>query len=294
MLFDRLIRFLQTWLTRDLGRNSHSMLSNFERLRQEIKPGDVILVEGTSRVSDVIRNITQARWTHAALYIGRIHDIEDPLARQRILKFYDGQPSTQLIIESELGMGTLVRPLHVYRKKHLRICRPRELSYSDAQQLRVQAINRLGSGYDVRQILDLARFYMPWAIFPRRLASTLFSWQPGVHTKTVCSTMIAEAFAAIQYPILPLVKRVEDGRVQLFQRNPRLTLPSDFDYSPYFDVVKYPFMDFEQPHDSRYRLLPWQGEIQLTKDEARYWVKSEEKTQDNDVPEPASPNKNRA
>jgi len=69
--------------------------------------------------------------------------------------------------------------------------------------------------------------------------------------------MIAEAFGSVQFPILPLIKRTEDERVQLFQRNPRLVTPSDFDYSPYFEIIKYPFLDFD-PH-TRYRLLPWSG-----------------------------------
>lgn len=280
MVFDPLVRTLQRWLTQDLAHGGHQQLSNFERLRHEIKPGDVVLVEGTTRVSDVISKLTKSRWTHAALYIGRLHDIESPLARRRVREFYDGQPNTQLIIESELGMGTLVRPLHVYRQKHLRLCRPRELSYRDAQQLLTQAINQLGLGYDVRQILDLARFYMPWGVLPRRWASSLFNWQPGGHTKTVCSTMLAESFAAIQFPILPLVKRMENGQVRLFQRNPKLTVPADFDMSPYFDIIKYPFMDFADQGDSRYRLLPWHGSVGLTADESQYWVETK-KSEDN-------------
>ncbi len=275
MIFDPLVRGLQRWLTKEVSQPAHHKLSNFERLRHEIKPGDVVLVEGTTRVADVIRQLTQSRWSHAALYIGRLHDIEDPLARQRIKQFYDGQPNTQLIIESELGMGTLVRPLHVYRQKHLRLCRPRELSYPDSQQLLVQAINHLGIAYDVRQILDLARFYMPWGVLPRRWASSLFNWQPGGHTKIVCSTMIAESFAAIQFPVLPLVKRVDNGQVRLFQRNPKLCVPADFDLSPYFDVIKYPFMDFDDRGDSRYRLLPWQGDIRLNANETGVWIESE-------------------
>ena len=69
--------------------------------------------------------------------------------------------------------------------------------------------------------------------------------------------MIAEAFASIQYPILPLVKRSENHEVKIYRRNPKLCTPSDFDYSPYFDIIKYPFMNFaqSQPH---YRLLPWE------------------------------------
>jgi len=108
----------------------------------------------------------------------------------------------------------------------------------------------------VRQIFDLARFLFPWFIMPRRWRSTLFSANPGKSTQTVCSTMIAEAFGNIQFPILPLVKRIEGNRVQLFMRNPKLCTPSDFDYSPYFDIIKYPFLDFQ--YHGHQRLVRWQ------------------------------------
>ena len=42
---------------------------------------------------------------------------------------------------------------------------------------------------------------------------------------------------------------------ELYRRNPKLCVPSDFDYSPYFEIIKYPFFDFSA--QSSYRLLPW-------------------------------------
>jgi hypothetical protein len=231
-------------------------MSDYERLRYEIKPSDVILIEGRSRASDVIKTVTQSRWSHAALYIGRVHEIEHPQARQRIKDYFDGQPDVQLIVESELGKGTVVRPLSTYDRDHMRICRPRDLTFSDAQRVIGYAIARLGTDYDIRQIFDLLRFLFPWLIMPRKWRSSLFTSHAGKTTKTVCSTMIAEAFASIQYPILPLVRRSENHEVKIYRRNPKLCTPSDFDYSPYFDIIKYPFMNFaqSQPH---YRLLPW-------------------------------------
>jgi hypothetical protein len=245
-------------------------LSDFERIRHEIKPCDVILVEGRSRVSDVIKQITQSAWSHSFLYIGRLHDIEDPQLRERLGKFYHGNADRQLIIESELGLGTIVRVLTAYEGEHLRICRPRSLRYSDSQKVIAYAIGRLGTAYDVRQIFDLARFLFPWAVLPRRWRSSLFSTNPGENTQTVCSTMIAEAFGRIQFPILPLVKLEDGGDMQLYMRNPKLCTPSDFDYSPYFDIIKYPFLDFQ--HYADQRLLPWQGSATLTAEEREMYV----------------------
>ena len=230
----------------------------------------MILVEGRSRVSEVIKLVTQSTWSHAALYIGRLHDIEDPLLQDSLRRHYIGTADKQLIIESELGMGTVVRPLTTYEQEHLRICRPRGLGYSDSQEIVRYAIGRLGTAYDVRQIFDLLRFLFPWFIMPRRWRSSLFSTNPGASTHTVCSTMIAEAFGSIHFPILPLVKRVEDDKVRLYMRNPKLCVPSDFDYSPYFDIIKYPFLDI---HDyAEQRLSPWDGAGELTKEERELYV----------------------
>jgi hypothetical protein len=67
--------------------------------------------------------------------------------------------------------------------------------------------------------------------------------------------MIAEAFSSVHFPILPHIKKNKDTGIELFQRNPRLYTPRDFDYSPYFEIIKYPFVALDdQP---AYRRLPW-------------------------------------
>ncbi len=249
-------RKITNWLNRE-SEPSLTPMSDFERVRHEIRPCDVLLVEGRTRISNVIRIITQSPWTHAVLYIGRLHDIEDPKFRARAADHFGDDPDIQLIIESLLGEGTVLRPITNYEKDHLRICRPKSLSHRDSQQAINFAISRLGFVYDIRQILDLARFLFPWTFLPRRWRSSLFAHNAGRPTRTVCSTMIAEAFAYIQFPILPLVRSNKDNQVRLFRRNPRICTPRDFDYSPYFEIIKYPFIDCND--DGCYRLLPWHG-----------------------------------
>ena len=251
-------------------------LSDFERARHEVRLCDVVLIEGRSRVSEVIKLITQSSWSHAALYIGRLQDIEDPGLRDSLCQYNIDSSDTQLIIESELGLGTVVRPLTNYECEHLRICRPRGLDFQASQEVIRYSIGRLGTSYDVRQIFDLARFLFPWFIMPRRWRSSLFSARPGKSTQTVCSTMIAEAFGSIEFPILPLVKRTEGDQVKLYMRNPKLCTPSDFDYSPYFDIIKYPFMDFNSY--AQKRLQPWDGASELSDLERDYYIEEAIKT----------------
>lgn len=229
-------------------------LSDFDRISYEIKPGDVLLVEGHHRISRIIRHVTLSPWTHSALYIGRLHDIEDDKLREIVKQHCQCPPTKQLVIESLLGKGTIISPLDKYRSFHLRICRPIGLSHSDAQKVTNFAINRLGSKYNVRQILDLARLLFPWGLWPRRWRSSLFQHNALQPTEDICSSMIAMAFAAVNFPILPIIIKEKD-QYELVQRNPRLFTPSDFDYSPYFAIIKYPIFPLGEP--AAYHKLPW-------------------------------------
>jgi hypothetical protein len=255
---------LVAWLTRE-----HSVgdtpLCDFERLSYEVRPGDCILVEGNSNVSDVIKMITQSPWTHSMLYIGRLHDIQSHAMRVRVQAFYDGDPGAQLVVEALMGKGTVVTPLAAYRRDHLRICRPRGLSPSDAQKVINYSISQLGKDYDVRQMLDLARFMFPYGILPRRWRSSLFQHNAGVPTRNVCSTLMVEAFTTVNFPVLPVVKLHEDGKMRFYQRNPRLFAPRDFDYSPYFDIIKYPYWGSRE--HAPYHQVPWSKDAVIYNDQ---------------------------
>jgi hypothetical protein len=276
------------WLTTERPLKGYP-LSDFDRIRDELQACDVVLVEGRSRASDVIKLITQSHWSHAALYIGRMKDIEEPELQRLVRSHMQADSYESLIVESELGIGTVIRPLSVYRHEHLRICRPRGLNRRDAILVLTHALGRVGNVYDVRQILDLARFLFPWAIMPRRWRSTLFNHRPGQETRSVCSTMIADAFDAAKFPILPLVKRVDGVTVHLFRRNPQLCTPSDFDYSPYFEIIKYPFLDLTT--HSSFCLVPWQSEpvaitdgLELSRSQVGVYLPDREATADGQRP----------
>jgi hypothetical protein len=235
--------------------NYKTPLTSFERLRYELRPGDVLLVEGRSNVAEIIKSITQSMWTHSFFYIGRLHDIDDPMLRDHIQKYRHCMPEEQLIIEAILGKGIIVTSIEDYEGEHLRICRPRGITRADSQKVIKYAINDLGKDYNVRQIMDLARFMFPYWFLPRRWRSSLFEHNAGRPTKTVCSTMMAEAFAKVRFPIIPVLHQDEAGNLKLIRGNSQLMTPRDFDHSPYFDVIKYPILDFDEL--GIYRKLPW-------------------------------------
>jgi len=260
------------WLVKE-GPLSSVPLCDFNRLSYELRPGDVLLVEGKSRVSEVIKLITQSNWTHSALYIGKINEIENDELRATAQRHYKGDKNERLLVEALLGEGTVIVPVSKYKHHHLRICRPTGLCPEDARHITAYVINRLGSNYDVRQLLDLARFFFPWTILPRRWRSTLFQHNVGASTRTVCSYLLAAAFSEVNYPILPFIDRGEDGSLRFYKRNPRLFTPKDFDYSPYFNIIKYPFLGLDDL--GVYRKLPWGDSASIYNDDEKDFLARE-------------------
>ena len=252
-----IIERFSNWLTK-IVEPKRSYLSDYGKICQSIKPADVILVSGRRRVSQIIRAVTQSAWSHAALYIGTINDIKDPELAKIARHYYKGSAADNLLVESEIGLGTIIKPLQFYSEEHIRIARPSSLTSADADHVIAYAIRSLGKEYSLRHLLDLARFLMPWNIFPRQWRSSLFSRNALKPTEEICSAMIARAFASVNYPILPLVEYKMQRGYELTQRNPNLFTPSDFDYSPYFDIIKYPI--FGDASKIPYHNLPWKAD----------------------------------
>lgn len=253
-LGQRVLSLFSQWLLKDAP-PKRAYLCDFKQICQKIIPGDVLLIEGRSRISHIIKSLTQSPWSHAMLYIGRLTDIPDPTQQEKIKQWYKGSVSEPLIIETELGSGTIVSLLSKYQEDHIRILRPQSLSTEDAQNVIAYAIGRLGGHYNVKHIIDLARFLLPWSIVPKKWGSYIFQHSESKPLEDICSSMIAEAFQSIHFPILPLVTLDDKKHIELTERNPRLFTPSDFDFSPYFSVIKYPI--FPVNEEAYYHHLPW-------------------------------------
>ena len=240
-LKNRIWNSVVSWLSDIPEANKHlSAINDQTQLLAALQPGDVILFEGRTRVGDIIKLITLSPWIHSALYIGRIRDIKDKGVRSRIRKFYNGSDDDQLVIESLLGQGTVVHCMKEYTEDNLRVCRPTYLHKKDQEKVICFAAEHLGLAYDVRQLLDLARFFFPYGLLPRHWRSTLFQHNAGKPTHVVCSGMIARCFQSVHYPVLPVIVTEDNERKKIYKRNFRLFVPADFDYSPYFDIVKFP------------------------------------------------------
>jgi hypothetical protein len=106
-------------------------------------------------------------------------------------------------------------------------------------------MDRLGYQYDLKNVIDLMRYLIRTPPVPGRWRRRMLALGSGDPTRAICSTLIAQAFQEIRYPVLPRIstakKRVTDGyTIQeiMHIRHHSLYVPRDFDLSPYFEVVK--------------------------------------------------------
>ena len=97
--------------------------ANVAALRRVLQPGDVLLVEGNSRISVAIKYLTQSTWSHAALYVGNAVGQATP----------DGEPLS--LVEVNVGDGCIAAPLSKYQHYNTRICRPSNLTPQDRARL---------------------------------------------------------------------------------------------------------------------------------------------------------------
>lgn len=227
-------RRMAHFLAQPRRRQAHPPTSGPQLLARTLRRGDVLLVEGNSRVSTAVKYLTQSTWSHAALYVGP----RPELAR-------DGSEAP-CFVEADTVQGVRAVGLSHFAGLHARVCRPASLTAEDAARVAAHALARIGDQYDLRNVLDLARYLMPTPPVPLRWRRRLLVMGSGDPTRAICSTLIAQAFESVRYPILPVVEKRSRGDPTcpacvdeiLHVRHHSLFVPRDFDVSPYFAVVK--------------------------------------------------------
>lgn len=226
-------KHLARYLARGIHGHGTAPPTRPDLLRATLRPGDVLLVEGNSRISTAIKYLTQSTWSHAALFVG------EHLAEA------GGNPE-HCFVDVDTVDGVRSVGINAFDKFHTRICRPVGLEDADCRKLISYAIARIGNQYDLRNILDLARYLLPTPPVPLRFRRRMLALGSGDPTRAICSTLIAQAFQSIRYPILPITDVEDAGRPDcpecvnevLRVRHHSLFAPRDFDVSPYFQVVK--------------------------------------------------------
>lgn len=239
-LLDRIGRFLAGRLESESSGYQPYTPSDPETLHRSLVPGDVLLVEGNQKVSAAIKYLTQSTWSHAALYVGNA-----------LPKPKDGTKRPRLI-EVNLGEGCIAVPLSKYKTYNTRICRAHGLTPDDREKVVQFMIAQIGLKYDLKNIIDMLRYFFPTPPVPVRWRRRMIAFGSGDPTRAICSSLIAQAFQTVRYPILPEIT-LAPGRTSATSRYSRrdilhirhhsLFTPRDFDLSPYFQIVK-PTLEF--------------------------------------------------
>ncbi|TAL94225.1 MAG: lipo-like protein [Rhodanobacter sp.] len=237
-------RALARYLSQPRAGARHFGTSGFALLEASLRPGDVLLVDGSSRISSAIKYITQSSWSHAALFVGNALRDQYPKLGAHVL------------IEADVLDGVRAVPLEVYRGAHTRICRPVGLDAGDIARVIEHASRRLGQRYDMRNVIDLMRYLVPAPPVPGRWRRRLLALGSGEPTQAICSSLIAAAFQSVCYPILPILdpgyrklRGTQAARREILHiRSSKLFTPRDFDISPYFRIIK-PLLEHDfDPH----------------------------------------------
>jgi hypothetical protein len=258
-LLRKMVDLAASLLTKPIARYTLRIPNDLAQLRKYIRKGDVLLVEGNERVSEVIKYLSQSSWSHSALYVG-----DEPLRRaspaerRELIEKY-GDDASHLLVEALVESGVVLTPLGKYRDFNIRICRPHQLTASDRQQVVNYALAHVGNTYDLKNLLDLARYFLPVSIVPARWRRKALEFGSTDPTRVICSSLIAESFARVRFPIVPQYEPIPPGSelapgryawLERFSRrartahllrmvSPTLTTPRDFDLSPYFEIIKF-------------------------------------------------------
>lgn len=236
-LSSRLRLKLGKWLARYLSQPipNYQPFSTYEipLLEKVMQPGDILLVDGNTRISTAIKYLTQSTWSHSAFYAGS--------ATNRFTESGQAAP----LIEALLDEGVIAVPLSKYKNFNIRICRPVGLSAEDREKAVHFMVKSLDLQYDLKHIFDLLRYLYATPPVPIRFRRQMIALGSGDPSRAICSSLIAKAFQSIHYPILPLIEKKTEVAPYHYSvkeiyhiRHYSLFTPRDFDVSPFFKIIK--------------------------------------------------------
>ena len=141
-----------------------------------LQPGDVILVAGKSRFSSLVCKLTQSSWSHVAIYVGTGHHPDPAFC----------------IVEADVEAG--VRMITLGRLEHLdiHVVRATGLPEGSRRQMIDYLVSRVGRGYDLQHVVELARLLL-FAPLPMGRWLSPRTIRGADPTRAVCTTLVAHA-----------------------------------------------------------------------------------------------------
>jgi len=165
----------------------------------------------------LVRVLTQSTWSHVAMFVGPLESSPDPAC----------------IVEADVERGVRTLPLSELRGMNARAVRASGLDAHARAEVSRRVLARVGQLYDVDCAVELAR-----SLWSMRRGQPRLRPHPApvaAAERAICSTLLAHAFEAVGYPILPAVAQDRDAPARA-----RVYTPRDFDLSPFFRVVSAP------------------------------------------------------
>ena len=205
---------LALYLTKPVDEFSMLTTADQQALATVLRRGDVLLSAGSTRCAELVKRLTQSRWSHVSMYVGALEDASDPLC----------------VVEAHIAGG--VRAIRLSELDARRICvlRPVGLDDTDRGRLVESVLRYIGSEYDFAHAWLLARSLLLRRWWTRRRSVTATLRHSA--TRFICSSLIAHAFAMIGYSLLPPEASVPDR-----DGDHNLLVPADFDRASLFAIV---------------------------------------------------------
>ena len=193
-----------------------SMLTTADQqaLATVLRRGDVLLSAGSTRCAELVKRLTQSRWSHVSMYVGALEDASDPLC----------------VVEAHIGGG--VRAIRLSELDARRICvlRPVGLDDTDRGRLAESVLRYVGSEYDFAHAWLLARGLLLWRWWAQLRSVPTTMGRSA--TRFICSSLIAQAFALIGHSILPAGGTASDPEARQHS-----LVPADFERASVFAIV---------------------------------------------------------
>jgi Permuted papain-like amidase enzyme, YaeF/YiiX, C92 family len=206
---------LSLYLSKPVRRNGASEVADLQSLAAVLLPGDVLLTDGNTRAAAIVRRATKATWAHVALYVGALEEGEDP----------------RCIVEADFVAGVRAVRLSELEARHVHVLRPTPLNDSDRRRLADWVVSRIGDKYDLAHAWALGTRLLRLPL-PARLSPPP-SNAAAITRRFICSSLLAQAFLLVGYPIIPTRHCVGSAA----SGDLRHLTPCDFESASIFEVV---------------------------------------------------------
>jgi len=215
----RVFAALARYLAQPVRRHAPSSTGDTGALCALLRPGDVLLTDGNTRMAALVRCLTRSTWSHVSMYVGPLEEGPDPLC----------------IVEADIAAGVRAVRLSELQGLRVRALRPTGLVDADQRRLADWVVSRIGDEYDMAQAWALGRRFLrlPLASHAPHAPHAPRSVAQG-RMQFICSTLLAQAFLLIGCPITPTQIGIRDA----WAVDHRYVIPRDFESASGFEVVR--------------------------------------------------------